>query len=339
MRSLVLDVNLAVTGNAATVTAPLADAPFNILQQVSFTTSSGDSLLVSVDGFALAMMNKFGAFSVAPPYCDPRADQGYTPPVAGSASTSGSFNFRVRIPMEIDPTQGYCSLPNMAANRTYYIQGLINPLTALFATPPTAATATLTITATAEYWSVPNPSNATGDAQQQEPVGNGSFSLWQLETIPVNAGSGIYQLHNVGGVIRQILFIYRDNTGARTTAANWPALAEILLNNDLLLYNRQADYVRRVTAQTGYGAQYGAVAAAVGTPQGQELGVWPLLDFMAPGDALIDPSNPRDQYLPTLDSTLLQIRGTSWGAAGGTLQVYTNSINSVSADALYAPHF
>lgn len=337
MRFIELDVVFSVTGNAATVAGVTADAPWNIIGQISLTTSSGDSLMVPVGGFALFCINKFGTFSGTAPFCDPRADSSFTAPTVGAGATAGSFNFNLKLPMEIDQSSGYGSLPNLAANRSYFVQGQFNPLTSLFTTPPNGTT-TVTITAVANFWAVPNATNANGDAQQQEPVGNGSFSVWQLETIPVTASTSLYTLHNVGNVIRQIIMIYRDVSGVRTATANSPALFELVLNNDELFYRPKTEFIRKVTSQTGYGANYGASSAALGTAQGQEQAVWPWLDFLAQGEAIIECNNPRDQYLPTLDATLLQVRGTAWGVAG-TLEVYTNSVVPISANSLYAPHF
>lgn len=334
MRALNFEAVVTSTGNSATV-ALNGDQPFNLLQQISVVTSSGDSLIVPIDGYALAMLIKYGAFGQETPYSDPRSDPTFANSATGTGATAGSMTVRWRIPFEIDASSGFCSLPNLAANRSYNVQGLFNPLATIFATPPNG-TVTVTVTATAEYWSVPNDTNAQGDPQETSPVGNGSFHVVQSETIPVSTGSGIYQLHNVGNVIRQIILIYRNASGVRITTANAPGVMELVLNNDLLFYQTRAEFQRTIAA-TGYGAGYGAVAAAVNTPQGADDGVWPYVQFLAPGQTVIRHDGPRNQYLPTLDATLLQIRGTTWSTAG-TLQVITSSVVPVDAAALYAPH-
>ena len=336
MRALWLEFAVASSGNSATV-ALNADSPFNLIQQMSFTTSSGDSLIVPMDGYALAMVQKYGAFGAETPYSDPRTDPTFANFTTGSGATAGTGTFALRIPFEIDASSGFCSLPNMAANRSYNLQGLFNPLATIFATPPNG-TVTVTVSAIAEYWSVPNDTNAQGQPQETAPPGNGSFHVLQIENIPINAGAGIYQLHNVGNVIRQIIPILRTSAAGtpRETWANTPAVLELVLNNDLLFYNTRNNF-RRVLAQTGYGAAYGAVGAAVDTPQGQDNGVFPYVQFLAPGSTVIRHDGPRNQYLPTLDATLLQIRGTSWASAG-TLQVVTSSVVPTDAAAIYAPH-
>jgi len=338
LRALNLEFNVVSTGNAATTALNTnigADSPFSYVQQISVTTSSGDALIVPIDGYALAMVQKYGVFGMDAPYSDPRSDPTYTAITVGAGATSGSALFRLRIPFEIDQTTGFCSLPNLAANRSYYVQGIYNALGTLFTTPPNG-TVTCTITATAEYWSVPNDTNAQGDPQETSPIGNGSFSVVQSETVPVNSGTGIYQMHNVGNVIRSIIMIYRDSSNVRVPDANAPGIFELVLNNDLLFYQTKNEFKRQI-ANTGFGSVYGASGAAQNAPQGQDAGVWPFVQFLGAGQAKMRGDNTRNQYLPTLDATLLQIRGTSWGSTG-TVQVITNSIVPTSAAALYAPH-
>jgi hypothetical protein len=336
LRALNLEFVVSTTGNAATVAlATPTDAPFSHIQQISVTTSSGDALIVPIDGYALAMVQKYGVFGQESPYSDPRTDPTFAAPTTGAGATAGSSTFRLRIPFEIDQSTGFGSLPNLAANRSYYVQGIFNTLASVFSTPPNGTT-TITVTATAEYWSVPNDTNAQGDPQETAPAGNGSFSVIQSETIPVNAGTGIYQMHNVGNVIRSIIMIYRDGSGIRIADASAPGVFELVLNNDLLFYQTRNEFKRQI-ANAGFGAAYGAVAAAQDTAQGQDRGVWPFVQFLAPGQAAIRGDGSRNQYLPTLDATLIQIRGTSWGTTG-TLQVITNSIVPTSAAALYQPH-
>lgn len=336
LRAINLECVVTSTGNAATVAlAATNDAPFSFLQQISVTTSSGDALIVPIDGYALAMVTKYFPSGMETPFSDPRTDPTFSAPTTGAGATAGSATFTLRIPFELDAHTGFCSVPNLAANRSYYIQGLFNPLASVFSTPPNGVVQ-ITITATAEYWSVPNDTNAQGDPQETAPIGNGSFSVIQSETIPITAGTGIYQLHNVGNVIQGIVLIYRDGANVRVADANAPGVFEIVLNNDLLFYQTRNQFKRQI-ATTGYGAAYGAVAAAQNTAQGQDAGVWPITQFQSNGQAGIRSSDPRSQYLPTLDATLLQVRGTSWGTAG-TLQVLTKSIVPTSAAALYAPH-
>lgn len=336
LRALNFEVKILSTGNSATVAlAATNDAPFSFIQQLSVTTSSGDALIVPMSGYQLAMLCKYSSFGMEAPYSDPRVDPTFAAPTTGAGATAGAALFRLRIPFEIDSSSGFCSLPNLAANRSYNIQGIFNALSGVFTTVPNG-TVTATITVTAEFWSVPNDTNAQGDPQETAPFGNGSFVVTQLETIPITAGAGIYQLHNVGNVIRSLILIYRDGSGVRVADANLPNVLELVLNNDLLIYQTVNEVKRQLTT-AGFGAAYGAVAAAQNTAQGQDAGVIPYTQFLGNGQAGIRGNDSRNQYLPTLDATLLQVRGTSWGT-NGTLEVITSSVVPTNAQALYAPH-
>ena len=337
LRSLTLDCTITSTGNSATVTlaGAGADAPFNLFSQVAVTTSSGDNLITPVSGYALAMMQKYGAFGDNPPYDDPRTDPGFSNLSTGAGATAGSGRFRVRIPFEIDASSGFCSVPNLAANRAYYITGVLNALSNMFGVAPNGAV-TATITATADYWAVPNSTNAAGDPQSVEPVGTGAFSIWQYESAVVNAGVNLVQSHNVGNVLREIILIFR--AANVRNSSNFPSQVEVLLNNDLLFFLPVTEWTRELATATGYGCPVGATIPALDAPQGLDTGVYVLSQFLAPGASRVANTNPRDQYLPTLDATLLQFRCTSFGA-GGTLEIYTNSIVTDDAKALYAPHF
>lgn len=335
LRKITLDCVVSSTGNSATVATPNADAPFAFIQQMSLTTSSGDNLITPMSGYAYAMMQKYGAFGVNPPNCDPRTDPGFAAPTTGGGGTAGSCRFRLEIPIEIDASSGFCSVPNMAANRAYYITGTFAALTSMFATPPNG-TVTITITATADYWAVPNSANAAGDPQAVEPVGTGAYSIWQYESVVLNGGVQLVQSHNVGNVLRQVILIFRQSNVRNSS--NFASLVEVLLNNDLLLYLPVPIWQQGLAEASGYGSIFGPTTPALDAAQGLDTGVYVLHQFLAPGNSKIQNTSPRDQYLPTLDATLLQFRLTSL-ASGGTLEILTNSIVTDDAKALYAPHF
>lgn len=335
MRALNIEFNIVSAGNTATVAITSGDTPFNILQQFQMVTSSGDSLIVPIDGYALYIYCKWAAMGMSTPYSDPRSDPTFVALTTGAGATAGSGTFRLRVPFEIDEETGFGSLANLSANRSYNIQMVLNSLTNVFSVIPNG-TVNVTITALAEYWSVPNQTNAQGTPQETAPLGDGSYAQVQIETITVAAGANLYQLHNMGSVIRQIILILRDTSNVRVTTANSPGVFNLILNNDSLFYLTRNEF-RRQMAASGYGAGYGAVAAANDTAQGQDTGVWVYTQFSGPGQSTVEGHGPRTQYLPTLPETLMNIQGTSWGVAG-TLQSIISSVVPTDATALYMPH-
>lgn len=321
-------VTVASSGNTATV-ALQADAPWTVINQISVVNSAGDNIITPMSGYQWYLINKYGLTVTDAPNCDPKSDRAYTAMTTGAGATAGSGVFRLFLPFEIDPSQAFCAVPNLAANKSYFVQVQLNPLASTYSTAPNG-TVTANILMIAHYWSQPAATNAVGVPQEAAPRGVGSVSLWQLETIPVTPGDRILQLHNVGNVLRQIIFTLRTSAGARTSA-DWPAVSQVLLNNDLLFYLPTANW------QGGMGSFFGYMFGAIDAAVGLDTGVFVLYQFMDTAN-MGTPNSARDQYLPTLDSTLLQFRGTSFGASASTLEVITNSIKPTSAAALYQPH-
>ena len=336
IRYIELEIKAVTSANVAAV-AFAADAPWNILQQVFVYNSAGDTIQVPLDGYTVYVQNKYGCLSQNPPNNDPKRDPAYgTGPVTGTGGTGGSFTFIVRIPWEVDSRDALASLPNMAANKSYQLGFTLNASTAIYTTPPTAQPV-ITVTGIMHYWHAPDAANANGYPQQTEPRGNGTLSMWRTQQPTVNASTDQYvQMLNVGNVLRFICFILRNGSGARTSA-DWPALFQLVLNNDVMFYEPK-DNLQRDIAQA-YALDG---SASLDTKGALDTGVYPLpytLWTGADGVGVAAAGNNRDLWLPTLDTTLLQVHASSWGAAAGQLNILTNEIKPSSSQALYAPFF
>lgn len=311
LRKLQLKVTIAATGG----TGFPGDMPFNILSSIRFNTASGNPLLVPSTGYDLYLMNKYAHPQVMSPYSDPKY-------ISYSTTSGTAATFYLDIPFEIDPETALGSIPALASNRSYQLNISLAPYTSI-----TAATgATVNIEALAYYWSEPPATSAAGISQESQPQGLGTINQWQLDTVPLTPGDHYLKLNNTGNFMRAIIFVLRNSAGARVDA-DWPGLSEIYLDNEPLFYLLKADWQRMMRQQ------FGLAATAMDAANGLDTGV-----FVLPFDALTgslsgDPANTRSQYLPTLDSSQLQIRGTSFGAGASTLQILTNSvIPQTSAD-------
>ncbi len=325
-------IELIVTGttaaNAAAVTFA-ADSPFNVISYLTVGNSAGDSIIVPITGYQLMLLNKYGAFSEDPPNCDPRAVNNLFSTTAGAGATGGSFKFKLRVPFEFDPRDAFCSLPNLAANKAYQLTMQLSPSALLYGVAPTTPPS-VSIAATMHYWTQPNPTNAIGAEQETAPLGNGSVSLVRLQTPVVSQGDKLTQLTNTGNVIRNLIFTLRTAAGARTDA-DWSTLSQIILNNDPMFYLPIDEWTSLMSKAYGY------TSAAKDAANGLDTGVYVLAQLNTQrGRVLCD--GPRDQYLATLDATLLQIRNSSFGANASTLEVLSNEIKPVSGLALYSPN-
>lgn len=328
LRSVDVLVSNVTAGNAAAVTFA-ADGPWNVLNYVDLRNSAGDSLIVPLNGYQLYLINKWGVLGIDPPNNDPRqVNNGFTA-VTGGGATGGSFTFFVRIPLETDPRDAFTSVPNLAANKSYQLQFALGPNAAIYGVAPTA-NGSVTLTGVMNYWSQPNQQNSAGMTQEVAPIGNGSVSLWRLQPAVVAQGDRLTQLLNVGNVMRTIIFTLRTAAGVRTTA-DWPATSQIVLNDDVLLYKPTGFWTRDMSQD--YGFKSGAADAA----DGLDTGVFVVSEFNRQRGS-VKTDGPRDQFLVTYNTTLLQLRSTSFGAAASSLEILTNELKPVSALALYSPN-
>ena len=335
LRNIRLQVTCVTAGNAA-ATAFNADAPFNALQAVSLLAANGDSIISPLDGFALAMVNKYGCFNSQ--LNDPLADPGFSV-TTGAGATGGSFNFNTRIPCEIDARDGLCALPNMAANQSFLLQMSLAPSATVYSVAPTAA-GTVTITIVLEYWAAPSDTNAMGNPQAIAPPANGSVSLLQIQN-PVIAASTdqTFQLLNVGNTIRWIMFILRTAPGVRTEA-DWPNVFNLFVQNDPWHFKTKNNWRQQMNQVYGLGQSATIGPTATPTKGALDNGVFVLTDFMedgCAGDNFATSASNRNQWLVTNSAAALTCEAANWGAAAGQLLVITNSVRVSDPAALYQP--
>lgn len=319
------DFEMVTAGNAAAV-AFQADGPWSVVQSLSVTNAAGNSVYAPITGYQWYLINKYCAPGADPAYVDPRRDPYYAV-TTGSGATGGSFRFRLRVFFERDPRDAFLALPNMASNRQYKINLMLSAESSVYSTEPTSD-GTLTVTATAYYWSQPQPVNALGVGQQTSPLSNGGVGLIRVQTVNLTPGDKTIKLENVGNVIRTMMFVLRDSSSDRTES-DLPAVNWLRLNNDNLFWLTLEQW-RRDMAQ--HMAWTSSTAEAASGPDNGVL-AWTYLNAQH-GNVRAD--GPRSQWLATLDATLLQYQGTSFGAGASTLEVITDEIQVPDAAALYS---
>lgn len=322
-----LEVSVTTTGGgAATFTA---DAPFNLIQNVSFKNSAGQNLIAPLTGYEWYIVNKYGAMgagitSAVGRLADPKVGRQY----AATATAAAAAHFFLDIPLEIDPSTGLGAIPALASNRSYQLEISFAAINTVFGgTPPT--TASVAVDATAVYWDVPVAQTPGGVMQVTEPFGLGTLSLIQKENPPVSPGEQLTRSNNTGNSIRNLIFIARTAAGARTDS-DWSSVVELFVdNNPMLRYKKtewQDDMVR----------QYGYDAAALDAAGGLDTGVYVIPFHVFAGGLAGDPGNSHAQYLATLDATLLQVKGYSWGASISQLAIITQAVASDNPAFIYS---
>lgn len=334
LRDLEIYIQVATLTNGATVAvAAGTDIPWNIINSLQVTNAAGDTIYVPINGFDLYIINKYSGIYQSP-NCDPRSDPDFVAFTTGAGATVPTGAFMLRIPFETDPRDAFCALPNLAANKAYQLLVVLAALSTLYTggTAPTGNATTLTYTIVMNYWSQPNATNGDGYPQQTAPGGVGSVSLWRKQSQPVSGGNKVTQLVNVGNVIRFISFhLYSSAGNPLRTDADWPGVSYIRLNNDQLFYKPTAFWLSEM--RQAY--EYGRAAGTKDTVDNLDTGVYVISEFMRQhGNVVVD--HPRDQYLVTLDSTLIQHEAANFGGSAGTLFILSNEIKPINAQALYS---
>ncbi len=328
LRYIDLDVTITTAGNIAGVVFA-ADAPWSVIAFLTLENSAGDSLIVPINGYHLYLANKYCPAGLDAPWCDPRADPFFSV-TPGAGATGGSASFRLRVPMEMDPADAFCALPNQASNRSYRLGLQLAPIGQVYTTAPTNAP-TVSINAVAGYWSQPHPVNGAGVPQEIAPRGAGSVQMLRYQSIPVTAGDKLLGLTNVGNTIRTILFILRTAAGARTNA-DMPSIHQLIINNDTRFYLPHRYW------QSELARAYGYTSPTFDAAGGLDTGVL-VLHQLIENEGHVRADAKRSQWLTTLDTTLLQYRASALGGGASTLEVLTNEVKATSPQALFGARF
>lgn len=339
LRYMEMQVSGTTAANAATVVfAP--DAPHNALSFIEFLPPSGDPPIVPHTGYQLMLWNKYGAFSQATPFSDPRRDPNYSV-TSGAGATGGSFAVTLRLPFEIDPASGFCSITNSAANKSYLLNLTVNTSGQIYTTAPTNPP-TIRVVGYMYYWDEPQSQTRQGTSQVPGPLGLGSFSQLRIDQPPITAGDKYIKVNNAGPVLRMLGFTLRASNTSRASVAagDIPATWDFVFNTrdrwliaDSLLLSDMAEFF-------GYGGAYAGTNIAptfpvADGPMGLDTSVRFFPYFLESGSLGTPANGPRSQYQITADATLTQIRGISFGATVATMEILSNLVRPASAAALY----
>jgi hypothetical protein len=319
LRSVVLVVT-ATGGAGAGVTAH-EDAPFSALKNIALTEPNGAVIAQFNSGYDLYLANKWGGYRV-----NDGADPKASPVFAGVNATGGNFSFLLRIPVEINLRDGLGSLPNQNAAATFKLRMTLSTGAAssgLFgATIPTTQP-TVRVRAYVETWDQPEITGG-GNANQITPPAMNTTQFWTAQTFNIAAtGNQNIRLTRVGNYLRNLVFVYRNAAGSRSTAdASFPDPCTLLLDARPVDTIERNNWRHQMFERSGFGGAVGSITPAMDTPQGLDNGVF-VYDFTHEFDGSLGREN-RDLWLPTLGSSRLEVQG-SFGATG-TLTVLTNDV-------------
>lgn len=297
---------LQATGGGGTTAGVYAspDGAFAALS-LTFQDVSGNPFVGPIPaGFFLSAIQKYGGYRFA---MDPR--QLY------SAGTAGNFTVYYYIPIEMVKRNGLGSITNLNAAASYQIYATLSPLATVYSTVPVPAPSVL-LSVYQECWSQPPAQDVLGNLTTRVPPNLNTTQFWTLQSYAVaGAGYQTIKLNRVGYYIRNLILYITNASGVRNDT---PTPTQFELWKD----NQQLWIVPTTLLRQKVYADYGYSATSLDTAGGQDTGIYPIpftTDFgLLPGNEL------RNGYLPTLQSTKLEVRGQFQAAC--TMYVLTNDV-------------
>lgn len=317
----------ATGGVGSTTSAVLAgDAPFNALTAGLLDVNGAPIYgpFMGTQGTYLSyVIAKYGGYRRA---MDARQNF-----IFGTGSSGGNFSYRTYLPLEISRMNGIGALTNLNAAAAYQLFLTLNPSTTVFGTSPAPTLPAIRIRLWLDAWAQPPAHDLLGNMTSPAPPAVNTTQFWSVATFPVNSGSNIVRLTRLGQFIRTLIFVlYGGASNPNTRVDNdWPDPAELWLDDYQLASIGQdtwqgwhvgAEYNLNPNAVDG-GA--GQVATGLST---RDTGVYPY-SFADDGDSLFIGSEHFGGYLPTLQSSRLEIRGT-FGSTNAVKQLFvlTNDV-------------
>jgi hypothetical protein len=298
----------ATGGTDGTATAA-ADAPFNVLQNVSLEDVNGTAIFGPYNGDEIFAVNKYGGYQF---FSDPEALPDYT----GTACT---FKFALRLPVEINPRTGLGCLANMNSSANYKLRYTINTLANVVTAIGTGVAPSVRVRAYLEAWSYSPETTRDGFPIQTVPPLLGTTQYWTKTTVVIAAGQNTIPLKRVGNQIRQFIGVFRLNSGVRDDtnypdplAFNWDART---------VFTEAASYRRKLM-----GERYRYTRGT------RDTGVF-VYGYHHDGNGHPGGEDDGHLWLRTVQTSRLELVG-SFGAAG-TLTILTNDVAPVATAGRY----
>ncbi len=286
-RSVLLLVD--VTGGAGASVAA-ADAPWNVLDNITLTDAGGAPIIESITGYEAFLIAKWGGYAFS---SDPALQASYS----NTITTNGNFAFVLRIPVEVGA--GVAALANMNAAQPYRLNYRVNASTSVYTTVPTTLP-TVRVRAVLESWTQP--------ADGSLPPMFGATQLWSKQVYNINSGSNTTRLQRVGNTIRNLVLIHRDASGVRSSA--------MMPDPVTLAFDQRQQHITPRPVRKQYATErFGFASIDTGID---------VIDYTHDWDGHPGGAELHDLWLVTSQATRLEIQG-QYGSAG-TLTVLTNDL-------------
>lgn len=308
-----------------------ADAPPNIIQQISLTDPNGAEIYggPTWGGYETYLAEKYGAYKAVN---DPNLSQLSLP----LSATTPLYLWR--IPLEMAESSGLGSLPNFDAQSPYKLKVVLNTRANIWQTVPTTFPAFL-FDYIVRCWTVPDQVNKQSGAQQTVfPPGIGqniwgvegvgcTVQHWTLSNPTITASTAMTaSLIRKGNIDRTLVAIVRNSSQVRQALSNFPNPITFQIDGAPLWLNMDPAYI----LEEWFRREVGQAAATNVTA---DTGVLPI-PFANP-DAIniqgVDGTLGMQGFLGTNQASRIELSGT-WGSNANVLQVLTNDVNGVSLE-------
>lgn len=336
MSGLYLLVEGNVTATATGVVGYASEAPFGILDTVELQDTNSKPILGPMTGYELYLCNKYGGYTFND---DSRNNADSFLLTSGSAL---DFGFVLRLPIEIVHRDALGSLPNKSSSATYTLKLRLGAYAAGSVFNAVGLqTVEVRVRVQQFGWMDPEATDIQGNAVQGTPPANGTTQIWDVQGYQgLAAGNMSLRLQGLDTMIRNLIFVLRDNSASSATAAaSATSSATQRHAGDLsfpdpftLQYEKSTPISRYKTIwrhMIGEWFEYVAARGALGTEaaKARDLGVYPEpynVDFgLKPG------AESRYGYMPSNSGTTWRVSGSipaSSGTAPYTLSVIANKV-------------
>ena len=319
LRGIYVLVDASSASNVATVVNANNNAPFSVIDSITFEDTNSKPIVGPFNGYDLYLVNKYGGYFNS---SDPKSSSIYTN-VVGAASTI-TFNFVLRIPVELVARDALGALPNKSGTNKFKVRIRLAPIASVYSTAPTNAPS-VRVRMVQDGWYEPNMTDLKGRPLAQNPPAVQTTQFWTKGTYNLATGDQRQQIQQgLGYLLRNLVFINYPSaslTRDATSDGNFPNPATIQFEaNDMI--------TRPLTLWRDLIARQYAYLGATEAANGRDYSVYPMpfnLDFgLAPG------AETRRGYLPTSDASRLEFRGTFGAATNFT--VLANYVAPANAD-------
>jgi hypothetical protein len=236
-------------------------------------------------------------------------------------AAGGNGHWWYYIPVEMVRRNAMGALANLNAAATYKLQLTTAPSSSVWSAGTFTAAPAVRVRCWLDAWAQPPATDLLGNMTAQTPIAHGTTQFWSEQVYPIGAGQQTVRLVRVGLYIRMLIVTLNLTTGARdTTDADWADPIQLFLDG-FELQNVSQNFLWTELYSLYNLTPNGATAGGAGGVR--DVGVY-VLQFVDDDSSILG-NEERNRYLPTLQSSRLEIRGAFAGSAG-QLSVLTNDI-------------